>query len=235
MKIPLNTINSAPIDLAICPEFVEYYNTGNSFTKHIIDKEINNGHYNDEQFQKIFKEKNAVVIDAGANIGLFSLHLFPSCSKIHAIEPTGKHLNVLRKLAELHNITNIEYHELALNNYNGHCNFMIDHGNTTQNRIDSSGNDKIPCFTVKSFIENLNLDKIDLLKLDIEGGEQEVVMNDPSFISLRDICDNIYIEIHPPFVNPMNIIHKFTIEMGYKVKYMNSEYLNNNLNILAYR
>lgn len=235
MKILLNTINSDPIDLSTCPDFIEYYNMGNSFTKHIIEKEINNGHYNDEQFQKIFKNKSAIVIDAGANIGLFSLHLFPSCRKIHAIEPTIKHLNVLRQLATINNISNIEFHELALNNYNGQCNFMIDHGNTTQNRIDSSGNDTIPCFTAKTFISNLNVDKIDLFKLDIEGGERQVVLNDPTFIDLKDICENIYIEMHPPFVNPMDIIHKLTLEMGYKVKYMNSQYLNNNLNILAYK
>lgn len=235
MSILLNTINSGPIDLSVCEEFVSYYNTGNTYTKHIIDKEINNGHYTDPKIIDIFSSNDAVVIDAGANIGLFSLHVFPACKQIHAIEPTTKHLNVFKRMVELLNITNISFHEIALNNYDGQCTFVVDEGNTTQNRIQTDGDRTIPCLTVKTFIESINEKEIDLLKIDIEGGEKNVILEDPEFDFVWGTCKNVYVEIHPPFgINPSDIVNKLS-GLGYKIKFINSQFLNNNLNVLAYK
>lgn len=233
MSTTLNTMNSTPVELSPYDEFMEYYHTGNSFTKHIIEKEINNGHYNDPDFKKIFDNNDAVVIDGGANIGLFTLHLFKACKKIYAVEPTAKHLNILRSLSEKLKIDNIEFCELAFNNYNGECSFIVDESNTTQNRIERGGN-TVKCQTIIDFIKSLNEPIIDLLKIDIEGGERFSILEDPTFDEVTPFCKNIYIEIHPPFVNPTDIVNKFS-SMGYKIKFINSEFLNNNLNVLAYK
>ena len=233
MSIELNIMNSAPIDLSSCEEFMGYYNTGNSFTKHIIEKEINHGHYNDPDFKKIFDNNDAVIIDGGANIGLFALHLYKACKKIYAIEPTLKHLNILKTIGEKFNISNIEYHDIAFNNFNGECSFIVDESNTTQNRIEAGGNN-VKCITILDFIKSINEPIVNLLKIDIEGGERFAILEDDTFPDVSKFCENIYIEIHPPFVNPIDIINKLS-SMGYRVKFMNSTYLNNNLNILAYK
>ena len=233
MKIELNVLNSTPIDLSVCGEFMNYYNNGSSYTKHIIEKEINNGHYNDPDFQKIFQNNDAVVVDGGTNIGLFSLFLHKACKKIYAVEPTTEHLDVLRKLTSLLDIKNVRFSEIAFNNYTGQCTFMVDPGNTTTNRIAQYGT-TVNCARIIDYIKASGESQIDLLKLDIEGGEQFAVLQDPSFIEVAEFCKNIYIELHPPVVNPVDIISKFT-SMGYKIKFMNSEFLNNNLNVLAYK
>jgi FkbM family methyltransferase len=234
MKIELNVLNSTPIDLSLCDEFISYYTNGSSYTKHIIEKEINSGHYNDPDFLKIFENNDAVVIDGGTNIGLFSLFLNKACKKIYAVEPTTSHLNVLRKLTQLLEIKNIRFSEVAFNNYNGQCTFMVDSSNTTTNRIASYGT-SVNCVKIIDYIKATEESQIDLLKLDIEGGEQFAVLGDPSFVEVAEMCKNIYIELHPsPGVNPIDVISKFT-GMGYKIKFMNSEFLNNNLNVLAYK
>ena len=233
MSVLFNAIGSPPIDLSTSSEFMEYYNTSNTFIKHIIDKEINNGHYNDPDFLKIFDNKDAVVIDGGANIGLFSLLLAKVCKKIFAIEPTTRHLDILKKLCHYNDISNIEYHEIAFNNYNGECTFIVDESNTTQNRI-SAGGTTVKCSTIYDFIQRCGEPKIDLLKIDIEGGEAFAILSDPTFDKCFESCDNVYIEMHPPFVNPIDIINRMS-SIGYKIKFMNSEYLNNNLNILAFK
>lgn len=233
MSTKLNIMNSEPVDLSSYDEFMEYYHTGNSFTKHIIEKEINNGHYNDPDFKKIFDNNDAVVIDGGANIGLFSLHLFKACKKIYAVEPTAKHLNVLRNLSEKLKIDNIEFCEIAFNNYDGECSFIVDEGNTTQNRIEMGGH-SVKCLTILNFIKQINEPIVDLLKIDIEGGERFSILEDPTFDDVASVCKNIYIEIHPPFVNPIDIVNKFS-SMGYRIKFINSQFLNNNLNVLAYK
>lgn len=233
MSVELNIMNSNPIDLSTCEEFMGYYHTGNSFTKHIIEKEINNGHYNDPDFKRIFDNSDAVVIDGGANIGLFALHLYKASKKIYAIEPTVKHLNILKIIGERLGINNIEYCEVAFNNFNGECSFIVDEGNTTQNRIEAGGNN-VKCVTILDFIKSINEPVIDLLKIDIEGGERFAILEDPTFAEVSQFCKNIYIEIHPPFVNPIDIVNKFS-SMGYRIKFINSQYLNNNLNVLAYK
>lgn len=233
MTVELNTMNGSAIDLSVSDEFMNYYHTGNSFTKHIIDKEINHGHYNDPDFKKIFDNNDAVVIDGGANIGLFALYLHKACKKIYAVEPTARHLDILKLVSEKLNITNIEYCDIAFNNYNGTCSFIVDHGNTTQNRIEAGG-DQVNCITIIDFIKSINEPVIDLLKIDIEGGERFAMLEDPTFDQVAEFCKNIYVEIHPPFVNPGDIVNKLS-SMGYRIKFINSTFLNNNLNLLAYR
>ena len=233
MNIDLKTLDGSPLNLHCCNEFLEYYNNPNSYTKHIIDLEINNGHYDDADFQNIFCNKDAVVIDAGANIGLFSLMVYKLSKKVFAIEPTTQHMNVLRTLCKIHDINNIEFCELAFNNYNGTCNFAVDTSNTTTNRISNTG-DEIKCMRIYDFIVGCGEQSIDLLKLDIEGGERFAVLEDDTFAKCASLAKNIYIELHPPIVDPHAVINKLS-SMGYNIKFLNSEYLNNNLNVLAFK
>lgn len=233
MSIELNLLGSTTLDLSKSPDFLKYYNNPNSYSKHIIDFEINNGHYNDDDFLNIFKNNDAVVIDAGANIGLFSLYLHKACKKIYAIEPTDEHANTLKSICKDNNITNISTHQIAFNNYNGFCSFAVDDSNTTTNRIADQGN-LVKCSRIYDFLISLGEEKIDLLKLDIEGGELPSVLQDPTFDKCAELCNNIYIEIHPPFCYPQQFVDKFN-SMGYKVKALNSEHLNNNLNLLAFK
>jgi FkbM family methyltransferase len=231
MNINLKSIDGSFLNIQSCNEFLDYYNNPNSYTKHIIELEINSGHYEDIDFKNIFNNKNAVVIDAGANIGLFSLMIYKSCKKIFAIEPTTQHMNVLKTLCKINNIDNIKFSTLAFNNYNGTCNFAVDDSNTTTNRISNFG-DKINCIRIYDFVSNCGEPIIDLLKIDIEGGEKTAILEDTSFDKCAPLIKNIYIELHPPIVNPQDIIDKLS-SMGYKIKFINSEYLNNNLNVLA--
>lgn len=233
MKITLNRMNSDAMDLSNSADLLEYYNNGASFTKHIIDKEINNGHYEDETFKSIFKNNDAVVVDGGANIGLFSLHLHKACKKIYAVEPTTKHLNVLRNICKQNNIDNIKFSEVAFNNYTGQVTFMTDESNTTQNRISNFGT-TVNCVTILEYLKATNEEVIDLLKIDIEGGEYFAMLNDNTFEQVASMCNNIYVEIHPPHVNPIDVVQKLT-KMGYRIKFLNSQFLNNNLNVLAYK
>lgn len=234
MSILLDVLGSDSLDLSNSELFLGYYHNQNSYSKHIIEREINNGHYNDEDFLNIFKNKDAVVIDAGANIGLFSLYLNKVSKKIYAIEPTQEHLLVLSDLCSKNNLDNIIIHDVAFNNYHGLCSFSIDDSNTTTNRISETGR-LVKCTTILNFIKNVIKEPvIDLLKLDIEGGEVSAVLQDPSFEECRSLCKNIYIEIHPPFSYPEQLAQEFT-NMGYSIKMMNSPYLNNNLNMLAFK
>lgn len=202
MNITFKQIDNSFIDLSISKKFVEHYNKSNSYSKYIIENEINVGMYDDFIFNKIFNEK-LTVIDAGANVGLFSLYFLPKIKKIYCIEPTKTHFEILKDLLSKFDDKKIEYHNIALSNKNEILNFEINNFNTTENKLTNKETcDKVTGKTLKNFFIENNIDQIDLLKLDIEGGENDVLMNDNTVDEILLKCKYIYVETHPaPYGN----------------------------------
>jgi|ETNvirnome_2_300_1030623.scaffolds.fasta_scaffold43169_2 FkbM family methyltransferase len=214
-EILLKQVNEEFIDLSKSEKLVNHYNKLNSYTKYIIDVEINSGIYEDEILSKLLN-KDAIVIDAGANVGLFALHVLPYCKKIHCIEPTPSHFIVLSDVAAEYGKEVIECHEVALNYYDGNCHFSEIETNTTENKISSIETGiQVKCETLKTFLANTNIEKVDLLKLDIEGAEGDLLFRDPTIDQIiKDKCSAIYIECHSVAIE-MAIIQKFQI-MGFQ-------------------
>lgn len=125
-------------------------------------------------------QKNDIVFDIGANIGLFSLFASTVGNvKIFAFEPHPENFEVLKANISLNDITNIEALNIALGKENesryllegtipgGH---KILH-NSTKNGIE------VKTLTLLKVIEDLKIEKIDFLKLDCEGAEGEIIMS----------------------------------------------------------
>jgi FkbM family methyltransferase len=128
------------------------------------------------------------IIDAGANIGLTSIYLankYPGASII-AIEPEDSNLEVLRKNIEPYrNITLVSgalWHEDTTINLVdpslGNWGFM------TQAPGSAEGNygkhvHEVRGITIDTVMRQEGLERVDILKIDIEGAEREV-FGDPS-------------------------------------------------------
>lgn len=212
--IELKQINGNIIDLSKSSAFVSHYNKSNSFAKQIIEKEINAGLWYDDILFNL--PNDSVIIDAGANVGLFSLYMLPKIKKVYCIEPS--HYNTLYKT--LSSFTILFYiSESALFNYDGKCSLFSNEINSTMNNVVSKQGDT-QCHTLKTFIATHKIDSIDLLKLDIEGAEQQVIMEDETIGDALSICKNVFIEVHPiPYGNAdeQGIIDKM-ISFGFNHK-----------------
>ncbi len=197
--INFKQITNNYIDLSCSDKFLNHYNKNNSFSNYIIDKEINADMYNEEIFNSLFIN-NPTVIDAGANVGLFTLYVLPKSKKIFCIEPTPSHFEVLKDLVGNFDKENkVSFHNIALSNKDGECYFEEIERNTTENKITNrKTNLKLTCSSLFSFFKENNIESIDILKLDIEGGENEIIFNDPLIENVFKKCKNIYIECHPP-------------------------------------
>jgi FkbM family methyltransferase len=212
--IEMKQIDGNSIDLSNSVAFVEHYNKPNSFAKQIIEKEINAGLWYDDILFNL--PNDSVIIDAGANVGLFSLYMLPRIKKVYCIEPSHvKTLySILLKLANSFYIS-----ESALFNYDGWCSLFSNEINSTMNNVVSKKGDTL-CHTLKTFTNENKIESVNLLKLDIEGGEQQVIMEDETIGEALSICKNVFIEVHPiPYGNAdeQGIINKM-ISFGFNHK-----------------
>ena len=163
-----------------------------SHIRSIVDQQINT----DKIYDFYFKDKkDLVIIDAGANVGMFSIHCSPSSKIIYAIEPTPSHFNILQKITT--NFKNIIPINCALWNKNENLTFYIIPSNTTANSAIDTGGQAITVMgkTLQTIIEENSITHIDLLKMDIEGSEFKI-LNDEFINYCYPIIDNWFLEVH---------------------------------------
>lgn len=196
---------------------VKHFNNPNNFAD-IVLNQINT----DRLYDEIFKDaEDLVVLDIGGNIGLFSLYLQDRARAIYPIEPTPDHFHILKELTK--NYNNIHPVNVALHNENTEIDFYISEENSTMNSSVNQYGIKTPvqARTLETIIKDLNLDRVDFVKCDIEGSEM-VALTDETLAPVKDIIDTWFIEVHATqtglFENRDNIKAIFE-RAGYEVVY----------------
>lgn len=192
MNYNLNTSRKTTLNLDSSPTLIGHLNKLNSFGQ-IVLKQINDGVYN------ILTRNWDVVLDIGANVGLFSYFISDSAKKIHAIEPTIEHYNVLTQGIEDLQLKNINSHNLAIGTYTGEGVFYLNPLNSTMNTLltkhkEISYKQKINVVSLLDFIKNIN-EPVDLIKMDIEGAELDIIPHE-SFENACKHINNVYVEVH---------------------------------------
>lgn len=120
-----------------------------------------------------------IIVDVGANVGMASLFLasrFPEC-EVHAIEPCPKTYE--RLVENTRALPNIRTHNLAISSQSGTAAFYVNEAHFGSSLIQRGGSDerKVDVFTrtLDGFIDDLGVDRIGLLKFDLEGYEAEMM------------------------------------------------------------
>lgn len=135
----------------------------------------------------------AIVIDAGANVGQYTLLASTQAGpqgQVHSFEPMPENFNTLRHHVELNHCHNVHLNQVALWSEPGemelyrpldgeHNNgsFVILHPDPEKRptNIDSQSLTKVPVLTLDQYVEEHNLPSVDLIKMDIEGAEPFVL------------------------------------------------------------
>lgn len=118
-----------------------------------------------------------VVVDAGANVGAFSLWIYPHAKTIYAIEPNPKPMRLLEKTIEdngFDKIVPIEY-ALAAKGGIGYLKDTDDKHKQYGSASLSEKGLKVNKITIPELFNKYEVEYVDLLKIDIEGAEQEVL------------------------------------------------------------
>ena len=148
-----------------------------------------------------FNKENSVALDIGANVGLVSYYLAQKFDKVYALEPSSEHFDNLMQMLTFNEITNVVPIKKALFMENGQFMFGGPKNNTTMRSLhmatwqDGKPEEKVETITLEKLFEDYAIKNVNLMKLDVEGSEQEILAH-PSFKNVADRIDTIIVERH---------------------------------------
>lgn len=162
-------------------------------------KETNKTHY-----KHYTPNPNDIIMDIGANAGDMPLLWSKLCKHIHSYEPVPSTYNVLKYNVEANGIENVTLNNTAVGGEDGDVTMWINHkakhGSLCASSIPRKGR---VGYRVKKVDFNTEMERIrpNIVKIDIEGGEKEILDNlKPSVL---DSVEVLFIEFHPNlFSNP---------------------------------
>jgi FkbM family methyltransferase len=155
-----------------------------------------------KEYDMHFKDEPKFIIDAGANIGLAALYFnknYPK-AKIIAIEPEKANFKMLEINSKNHK--NFYLYKRALSNQANLVLNVVDKGLGNWGFVtEGEGSlgkqsvvDTVQTITIDEIMNEYNLEFIDLLKIDIEGGEKELF--DSNYENWLPRTKYIAIELH---------------------------------------
>jgi len=183
-----------------------------AFSYHTLNYLIREIFVNDEYKFKSSKS-SPVIIDCGANIGMSVLY-FKRCfphSTIIAFEPNPTTFDLLQKNIISYELSNITLHNLALSNSTGTIPFHFndDKGTLTGSLQSNRGGEKIievQCAKLSDLLSEI--DVVDLIKMDVEGAEQNIVEDLMQSGAIQKVKELI-IEFHHNILGEKNSFSHF--------------------------
>lgn len=155
-----------------------------------------------------FINKNSVVVDVGASYGIYTLvSALAGAAKVHAFEPIKIVADILRKNIEL----NGWEERININEKLLWCVSDVDVKFDDKKMGSVIQLVETPIVMRSVALDDLNLDKIDLLKIDVEGAELEVLYG--AIKTINKYRPRILIEVHEQWVKNLeeSIKHFFNI------------------------
>jgi FkbM family methyltransferase len=140
--------------------------------------------FNERIYEKVFQvEEGDTVVDVGASVGPFTYSILPNHpSRVFCIEPSNREFETLKKNLPHPNVT------------------LVNKGISTMDSIVKSdmlfgGESEMEGITFESFLKENNIDVIDFMKTDCEGGEYDIFTID-NFSLLKDTLRKVVGEWH---------------------------------------
>lgn len=140
-----------------------FFNEDPNF-KRLVEREI----FEENIYEKLFEVKEGdVVLDLGSSVGPFAKSILDKKPKhIYCVEPSEQEFYTLEKNMKGHNVTCIKKAISNNDNFN------------MENEEVYGSNKKIDNITFKKLLSDFDIQKIDFIKTDCEGGEYDVFTED---------------------------------------------------------
>jgi len=147
-----------------------------------------------------------VVFDAGANTGMFAAAVFDHWpqAQVHSFEPQPKLIPRIHEMAALNGLQ--DRHHInwsAIGESNGEAEFFQNRNPISASLLrDKAARrtirrvDRVPVMTLDEYAKSHAVERVDLLKLDVEGVEIEALRG---AVNVLRTVRLLFIEVHPPF------------------------------------
>jgi FkbM family methyltransferase len=179
-------------------------------------------------------QPNDVFVDVGAHIGSYAIPIAKKAQKVIAFEPNKYTFELLTKNIALNHLTNIEVYNIAVSKKRGAVSFMYENQSSYSRIIDGEQSMNVTVIEDAKGYDNNNIhlvntidldsvllkeDRIDWIKIDVEGHELDVL--EGAMQTIHMYKPKIIIEIWP---RNMEKIKTMAHSFGYSIQHIYREY-----------
>ncbi|HEV7491432.1 MAG TPA: FkbM family methyltransferase [Rhodanobacteraceae bacterium] len=197
-----------------------------------LDKMVLWEQWGAKDYQTVTVKEGDVVIEIGGHIGTSTLnysHLVGPRGVVYSIEALPENFDILKRNIERNGITNVKAFHLAIvgdssidhivlnkNPYNsgGHSIFKMS--------VEEEATSVCPAMTLDAFIKTENIDRVDILQMDIEGAEFDILLSADK--ALLASIPQIMFEYHDAYAEPRT--HAELLDLLNGIGFTTHEYIN---------
>jgi FkbM family methyltransferase len=179
-------------------------------------------------------KKGDVVIDIGANGGFYTLiaaKIVGIEGHVYSCEPGARELELLKNNIKINNLKNVTVIESAIGNKEGITEFAIAEDGALNSLLKNDHPSQqidhwqtVEINTIDNLVKQLNIEKVNFMKIDVEGAEKMVLEGAKKLMNLNDkitimfealeLTSNVY------GYKPLELIDIF-MDAGFRVQYFN--------------
>jgi FkbM family methyltransferase len=169
-----------------------------------------------------------ICFDVGGNVGYFALLMSKLAvdGTVHVFEPIPMNAALVKANAELNAFTNVTVNNVAVGSEEGIANFSVSIDSAYSSmratgRIAEAQSIDVPLVTLDKYIERSGINRIDIMKVDVEGAEDMVLVGGTALLSdparrPRMVLLELFDENLVPFGTNVAIIVDRMIGFGYE-------------------
>ena len=162
-------------------------------------------------------KKGMIIVDVGASLGFFTLLFAEKAEQVLSFEPLPETYELLKQTVNMNKLRNVLPINLALADFNGKTTLNLAQGNVGGGSVahDLNKGKTIEVDVVK--LDDIYLDRIDLIKIDVEGAELMVLKGAEG--RLRRDKPTIVFEFNPAFMKDYGIgLLNYLEGIGYSIR-----------------
>lgn len=185
-----------------------------------IGQRIALGKYEEYESILIVNQGAIVAVDVGANIGYYTLLLAKVCKKVYAFEPDKDCFEILKKNVEENKLKNVTLFNKAVGAENKKAMLKRSKTNFGDHRLvdkDCFANARNDVMVACVRLDDVIKDKIDLMKIDVQGYEEKVIEGAKKII--EKYSPTIFVEHNGGSLDFLKSVYKniFTIDYWFYI------------------